>query len=241
MCVQNNRAACSNRREFRGQRIRSLSDGSTQDFDQGSPRKGKAKPQDQLQRQPLMFSCILTQNISGSLRWVWGSLFWVWMKWGNLAGSRMKKTGVLLNTQSQLPSSVLSLRAKPRGSRAVSAEPDSPPTVEKRAVTRTFLPTPWKRDIEVKSLRSWVTSKYPWAPAPLAWTYNVDSESCMLRSLWSKALTTRSGIRSRSKWARRSIWWKSGLDQTQKSMNSKWQGYAPWRRRGPWRPALWAA
>ena len=39
----------------------------------------------------------------------------------------MKKMGVLLPTRSQLPSSVYSLTAKPRGSRAVSAEPFSPP------------------------------------------------------------------------------------------------------------------
>ena len=56
----------------------------------------------------------LTQNMSASLRCVWGSRFWVWMKWGNLEGSRMKKTGVLLKTQSRLPSSVLILTAKPR-------------------------------------------------------------------------------------------------------------------------------
>ena len=109
--------------------------------------------------------------MSASFKWVWGCLFWVWMKWGNLAGSRMKKTGVLLNTQSQLPSSVFNLIANPRGSRAVSAEPFSPPTVENRTVALTFLPTDLKRDWEVMSLRSWVTSKYPWAPAPLAWTW----------------------------------------------------------------------
>lgn len=47
-------------------------------------------------------------------------------------GSRIKKIGVLLPTISQIPCSVQNLRAKPRGSRAVSAEPDSPPTVENR-------------------------------------------------------------------------------------------------------------
>ncbi|MCY1546347.1 hypothetical protein D9M68_823390 [compost metagenome] len=35
-----------------------------------------------------------------------GSRFCVWMKSGNFNGSRMKKTGVLLPTRSQLPSSV---------------------------------------------------------------------------------------------------------------------------------------
>ena len=49
---------------------------------------------------------------------------------------------------------------------------------------------------------SCVTSNSPYAPAPLA-------------------CTTRSGIRSRSKWARRSIKWKSC------------------RRRGPFCPTLW--
>jgi hypothetical protein len=44
-------------------------------------------------------------------------------------------------TQSMFPSSVRILMAKPRGSRAVSAEPDSPPTVEKRIVVRALVPT----------------------------------------------------------------------------------------------------
>jgi len=39
-------------------------------------------------------------------RLVLGCRFWVWMKSGNLYGSRMKKTGVLFPTRSQLPSSV---------------------------------------------------------------------------------------------------------------------------------------
>ena len=95
--------------------------------------------------------------MSGSFKWVWGFLFWVWIKWGNLAGSRMKKTGVLLNTQSQLPSSVFNLTANPRGSRAVSADPTSPPTVEKRTVTSTSAPLGPKRGWEVISLKSSVT------------------------------------------------------------------------------------
>lgn len=67
-------------------------------------------------------------------RCVAGCRFWVWIKWGNLAGSRRKKTGVLLPeyegkqgwsshcewsllpTKSQLPSAVLNFTAKPRGS-----------------------------------------------------------------------------------------------------------------------------
>lgn len=71
----------------------------------------------------------------------------------------MKKTGVLLKTQSRIPSSVFSLIAKPRGSRAVSAEPLSPPTVEKRTVALTFLPTEVNSLHEVISLRSYVVSK----------------------------------------------------------------------------------
>src|SRR5690242_2344370 len=61
-------------------------------------------------------------------------------KWGNLAGSRRKKTGVLLATISRLPSLVKNFTENPRGSRAQSCEPDSPPTVENRAVTGQALP-----------------------------------------------------------------------------------------------------
>lgn len=68
-------------------------------------------------------------------------------------------TGVLLNTQSRLPSSVLNLMANPLGSLAVSALPLSPPTVENRTVARTFFPTDLKRAAEVMSERSWVVSK----------------------------------------------------------------------------------
>ena len=46
--------------------------------------------------------------------------------------SWMKKTGMLLPTRSQLPSRVYSLTAKPRTSRARSADPLFPATVEKR-------------------------------------------------------------------------------------------------------------
>ena len=45
-------------------------------------------------------------HIVASFRLVCGFRFWVWMKIGNFEGSRRKKIGVLLNTQSQLPSSV---------------------------------------------------------------------------------------------------------------------------------------
>lgn len=44
----------------------------------------------------------------------------------------MKKMGVLLPTQSQLPSFVYIFTAKPLGSRAVSALPDSPPSGKHR-------------------------------------------------------------------------------------------------------------
>ena len=47
----------------------------------------------------------------------------------------------------------------PRGSRAVSAEPDSPPTVEKRIVVLALFPTLLKRAAQVKSEMSSVTSK----------------------------------------------------------------------------------
>ena len=47
-----------------------------------------------------------SQMLSGSCRLVCGSYFCEWMKSGNLIPSRRKKTGVLLPTRSQLPSSV---------------------------------------------------------------------------------------------------------------------------------------
>lgn len=113
----------------------------------------------------------------------------------------MKKTGVLLATlggraaerlasafpvsdscslqthTSQLPSSVLTLMAQPLGSRAVSDEPDSPPTVENRTTTDAFLPG-FMMSAQQMSSAPAVVSQVPMAPAPLAWT-------------------TRSGIRSR--------------------------------------------
>jgi hypothetical protein len=59
---------------------------------------------------------------------------------GNLMASRMKKTLRLLPTRSQLPSTVFSFTAKPRGSRAVSGLSFDPITVEKR--TKTGVRTP---------------------------------------------------------------------------------------------------
>ena len=112
------------------------------------------------------------------------------MKCGNLAGSRRKKTGVLLATISQLPSSVRNLTEKPLGSRAQSGEPDSPPTVENRAVTEHSFPSLLKISAKQRSSRGLVHLKTPCAPLPLAWT-------------------TLSGILSRSKWESKSIKWKS--------------------------------
>ena len=50
------------------------------------------------------------------------------------------------------------LRAKPRGSRAVSADPSSPPTVENRTVARCLLPTGGELG-RGNVARSWVNSK----------------------------------------------------------------------------------
>jgi len=48
-----------------------------------------------------------------------------------------------------------------RGSRAESADPDSPPTVEKRTVKGALVPTFWNTCAEVMSESEWVNSKYP--------------------------------------------------------------------------------
>jgi hypothetical protein len=55
-----------------------------------------------------------------------------------------------------IPITLLSveLMAKPRGSRAESAEPFSPPTVEKRAIHRVFLLMKLSMSIELMSLLS---------------------------------------------------------------------------------------
>ena len=80
----------------------------------------------------------------GSWRNVTGSGLREWITSGNLIASRMKKTGRLLPTRSQLPSSVRNLTANPRGSRAASDESRPPMTVENRIVTGVFLPLVWK-------------------------------------------------------------------------------------------------
>lgn len=66
----------------------------------------------------------------------------------------MKKTGRSFPTKSQLPSSVLNLRAKPRMSRRVSEEPFSPATVEIRARSFVFLPTSLNGAAEHQSVMS---------------------------------------------------------------------------------------
>ena len=97
----------------------------------------------------------------------------------------MKNTGVLRNTQSRFPSSVLIFMANPckqisgpllvgcgreslmgdartRISRTVSADPDSGATVENRTVKGTCVPsTVWNTSAEVISESESVNSKYP--------------------------------------------------------------------------------
>src|SRR5690625_6865687 len=73
-----------------------------------------------------------SQLFSADRRLVRGSRLTARLRSGNLWGSRMKKTGVLLPTMSRLPSSVYMRTAKPRISRSASAAPRSPATVEKR-------------------------------------------------------------------------------------------------------------
>ena len=77
---------------------------------------------------------------------------------------------VLKNIQSRFPSAVDILKAKPRVSLTLSADPLSPTTVEKRAKRLVFLPTSLRKLALVRSEILSVTSKTPYAPAPLAWT-----------------------------------------------------------------------
>lgn len=76
----------------------------------------------------------------------------------------------LRKTQSRLPSFVYSLKAIPLTSRIVSGEPFSPAVVEKREKSGVRLPTRLRNSALVTSLMSRVTSKYPKAPHPRAWT-----------------------------------------------------------------------
>jgi len=96
-----------------------------------------------------------------------------WIRSGNWMASWMKKTGMLLPTMSKLPSSVklprsvrhvpqcamryrhtYSLTAKPWTSRAVSALPREPATVEKRTNVGVFLSLAPKKDAAVMLLKS---------------------------------------------------------------------------------------
>ena len=78
--------------------------------------------------------CMPTKSKKRQASWrlVTGSGLNAWIMSGNLIASRMKKTLRLLPTRSQLPSTVLNLTAKPRGSRSVSGISLAPATVEKR-------------------------------------------------------------------------------------------------------------
>ena len=104
---------------------------------------------------------------------------------GNFIASRMKNTGKLLPTRSQLPSSVKNLTAKPRGSRSCSGLPPGWITVEKRTNTGVALPSSANSLALVSLDNSPLATNSPNAPTPRAWT-------------------TRSGMRSRSK--RASFW-----------------------------------
>ena len=90
----------------------------------------------------------------GSWRKVTGSGLSAWITSGNLIASRMKNTGRLLPTRSQLPSSVRNLTAKPRGSRAASEESRPPMTVENRIVTGVLVPLRWNSLARVYVLAS---------------------------------------------------------------------------------------
>src|ERR1700735_731540 len=61
----------------------------------------------------------------------------------------MKKTGMLFPTISQLPCCVYSFTANPRTSRARSAEPLLPATVENRTKAGVFSPARWNRSAAV--------------------------------------------------------------------------------------------
>src|SRR5690625_1536379 len=123
-----------------------------------------------------------SQLFSAERRLVRGSRLTARLRSGNLWGSRMKKTGVLLPTMSRLPSSVYMRTAKPRLSRSASAAPRSPATGEKRMYRSVSLPTPLETAAVVYWLMSLVTVNLPKAPEPLA---------CIRRA----------GMTSRSKWA----------------------------------------
>lgn len=70
----------------------------------------------------------------------------------------IQKTGVLIPTMSQFPSSVKNFTAKPRTSRTESLVPLSPPTVEKRIKTGVWVPGFWRNLAQVRWEISAVTS-----------------------------------------------------------------------------------
>lgn len=120
----------------------------------------------------------------------------------------MKNTGELRNTQSRLPSSVLSLMENPRGLRARSELPASPPTVENLTVKGHSLPTVPKILAILMSLMLLEHLNTPWAPEPLEWTVLYEEKSTSLLAHAPPSSTYLSGILSRLKWDKSSI--KSG-------------------------------
>src|SRR5438309_2387860 len=76
-----------------------------------------------------------SQMLSGSWRLVKGSYFWEWMKSGNLMPSRDEEDGRVV--ADQVPVAVLRVdfQGESARSRAVSAAPREPATVEKRMNT----------------------------------------------------------------------------------------------------------
>ena len=80
---------------------------------------------------------------------------------GNFKGSRTKKIGVLLKTQSWFPTSVKSFMPHPRGSRTLSADPFSGPTVDILSKTGVSFPIPFKNAAEVMFEISCVTTNFP--------------------------------------------------------------------------------
>lgn len=84
---------------------------------------------------------LLSVDESRELGWVADEEAWRVLVFPfNDATRRKTYTGVLLNTQSRIPWLVRILMEKPLGSRAWSALPRAPPTVEKRAVTDVRVP-----------------------------------------------------------------------------------------------------
>ncbi len=136
-----------------------------------------------------------------------GSCFAACTTSGNLIASWMKNTGMLLPTRSQLPSLLYSFTANPRTSRARSAEPLFPATVENRTNAGVRSPARWNRSARVRSVSGSYVSNHPFAPYP-------------------RACTTRSGIRSWSKW---------------KIFSRRWKSSSRAGPRGPTRSVFWSS